>query len=242
MNKRGFFIVKAVIQIKRITIITGHYGSGKTEFAVNFALGEAGKREYAKHALCDLDIVNPYFRSREKRLMLEEHGISVFGSSEQDEITAEIPALGANVRGPLENAECRVIVDAGGNDSGALVLNQFRKYFTPEQTDVLAVVNFSRYETRTVADAAEQIAMIERATGLAVGGLVGNTHLLRETTAETVLRGHDLALQLGEKLGIPLLYDCYPVGVVDPAYPQCAPLRDTLFPLNLYLRPTWLDR
>ena len=120
---------------KRILIITGHYGSGKTEFAVSYALltARSGARAYPKTALIDLDIANPYFRSRERRDMLEAAGIGVYGSLYKTEITAELPALSATVRTPLEDEDCFVIVDAGGNDSGALVLNQFKKYFTPDQ-------------------------------------------------------------------------------------------------------------
>jgi hypothetical protein len=224
--------------MSRITIITGHYGSGKTEFAVNLALSLADAG-VSPLAVCDLDLVNPYFRSREQRELLESRGVAVHGSTYREEITAEIPALGASVRAPLEDKTCRVIVDAGGNDSGALVLKQFGKYFVAD-TDVVAVVNFSRYETRTVEAATGQIAAIERATGLTTNYIVNNTHLLRETTAETVLRGHALAVRLCEKLGKTLLYDCYPVGVVTGGLTP--PLQETLFPLQLYMRPTWLDR
>lgn len=194
--------------------------------------------------------MNPYFRSREHRALLESHGIEVHGSTYREEITAEIPALGASVRGPLQNTQCRTIIDAGGNDSGALVLRQYEKYFrqasgddahspdTAPNCDVIAVVNFCRYETRTVEDALTQIRMIEDATGLRVDFIVNNTHLLRETTAETVLRGHALATELCEQLGATLLYDCYPVGIVDEdALADCTP-----FPLTLYHRPTYLDR
>ena len=112
----------------RKIIITGHYGSGKTEFAVSLALLLAA-RNIGKLALIDLDIVNPYFRSRERRELLNGAGIPVYGSIFEQEVTAELPALSASLRAPLEDAQCRVIIDAGGNDSGALVLNQFTKYF-----------------------------------------------------------------------------------------------------------------
>ncbi|MDR1328443.1 MAG: ATP-binding protein [Oscillospiraceae bacterium] len=230
--------------MRRITVITGHYGSGKTEFAINLALREARanaqNREYSGLAVCDLDLVNPYFRSRERRELLEAAGVSVFGSAYAEEITAEIPALGAAVRAPLENKSYRVIIDAGGNDSGALVLKQFRKYFTEAETDVIAVVNFKRYETLTVERAAEQIEAIERAAGLRAGYLVNNTHLLRETTAETVLRGHALASELARSLGKILLYDCFPAPVVSPD--ELREIQAILFPLALHMRPAWLDR
>jgi energy-coupling factor transporter ATP-binding protein EcfA2 len=90
---------------KRILLVTGHYGSGKTEFAVSLALLTARQdgRPYPKTALVDLDIANPYFRSRERRDLLEASGIGVYGSLYKTEITAELPALAANVRAPLED-------------------------------------------------------------------------------------------------------------------------------------------
>ena len=224
---------------RRITVITGHYGSGKTELAVNLCMLQAGTDHgYDRLAVIDLDIINPYFRSREQRQMLEDAGVGVYGSAYRSEITAELPALGADVRAPLEDAGCRVIVDAGGNDSGAIVLNQFGKYFTPESTRMLAVVNASRPDTRTVDGAEQQIAAIEAVTGLRAEGIVNNTHLLRETDAETIIRGHRLCEALCEKTGRTLWCDCYPEPVVRREALEGLEYR---MPLKLFMRPTWLD-
>jgi len=226
-------------QTGRKIIVTGHYGSGKTEFAVSLALLLAPKNP-GKTAIVDLDIVNPYFRSREQRGLLEDAGVSVFGSAFENEITAELPALGASLRGPLENKDCRVIVDAGGNDSGALVLNQFTKYFTDDETTMLAVVNANRPDTSSVTGAAEHIAAIEAITGLVVTGIVNNCHLIRETTASDIRKGHELCLKLCEATGKRLFCDCYPVGIVKPE--ELSGLSGNLMPMGLYMRPTWLDK
>ena len=231
--------IKNLPETNRIMIVTGHYGSGKTEFSVSLAMARR-QESAAKLAIIDLDIANPYFRSRERRAELEAAGIGVYGSLYNTEVTAELPALGASLRAPLENKDTRVIVDAGGNDSGALVLNQFRKYFTDEDSTALAVVNFSRFETRTVETAAEHIFAIEQVTKLPIKYIVNNTHLLRETTVETILRGHELTLELCEKLGKSLYCDCYPAPVVDAS--ELQELKGTLFPLEMYMRPSWLDR
>ena len=223
----------------RKLIITGHYGSGKTEFAVSLAL-LLGSHGAGKLAIIDLDIVNPYFRSRERRGSLEEAGISVYGSVFEKEVTAELPALGASLRAPLEDPDCRVIVDAGGNDSGALVLNQFRKYFTDDQTTILAVVNANRPETANLEGALGHIAAIETATGLTVSGIVNNSHLLRETVADTVIKGHGLCVKICKATGKELWCDCYPEGIVAPE--DLSILTGNLMPLGLYMRPTWLDR
>ena len=231
--------IKNLPDTNRILIVTGHYGSGKTEFSVSLAMAQR-ESGISPLAVVDLDIANPYFRSRERRTELENAGIGVYGSLYNTEVTAELPALGAGLRAPLENKDTRVIVDAGGNDSGALVLNQFRKYFTDGDSTALSVVNFNRFETRTVEDAIEHILAIERVTKLDIKYIVNNTHLLRETTADDILRGHELSLALCEKLGKRLYCDCYPAPVVNAA--ELSKIGESLLPLELYMRPSWLDR
>jgi len=222
---------------ERKTIVTGHYGSGKTEFSISLAMHLAAQSAQ-KIAVVDLDIVNPYFRSREQRKLLEGVGISVYGSCFEDEITAELPAIGAQIRTPLEDSQCRVIIDLGGNDVGALVLNQFSKYFLTDTT-VLAVVNASRPETGTLSGALAHIKAIENAAGLSVTGIVNNTHMLSDTTAKTVKKGYDLCMSICENTGLKLFFNCYPDGKVNPD--DLMTLSGTLLPIGLYLRPTWLD-
>ena len=117
--------------MRRVIVIAGHYGSGKTELAVSLAMQLAKQKgkAYAKLALVDLDVANPYFRSREKRELLEENGIEVHADTFGGMQAAELPALTASLRGPLENPDCQTIIDLGGNDAGARVLRQFAKYF-----------------------------------------------------------------------------------------------------------------
>ncbi len=227
---------------RRILVVTGHYGSGKTEFSVSLAmrLAERGFGPYKRLALCDLDIINPYFRSRERRAMLEGAGVPVYGSAYGHEVTAEIPELAANIRAPLEDKDCRTIVDLGGNDSGAMVLNQFGKYFTPESTLFLTVINANRPETRDFDGAMEHLRAIEAITGHKVDGLINNTHLLRETDADCVVKGHRLCERLCDATGAFIWCDCYPEGIVDPA--SLPEEYGYLMPLGLYMRPGWLDR
>ena len=220
----------------RKIVVVGHYGSGKTEFSVSLAMMLASENA-GKTALIDLDIINPYFRSREQRYMLEGAGICVYGSTYDTEITAEIPALGASVRAPLEDPDCRVIVDVGGNDAGALVLKQFTKYFISD-TAVVAVINAKRPGTDTALGAVEHIAAIESATGLTVTGIVNNTHLLDETTADTISKGYDLCMQVCSVTGKEFLFSCFPSGKINPN-DICNP-GGKILPLGLYMRPTWL--
>lgn len=227
--------------MKRITVIAGHYGSGKTELAVSLAmqLAEAPEKKYGKLALVDLDVANPYFRSREKREMLEAHGIEVHADTFGGMQAAELPALTASLRGPLENPDCQTIIDLGGNDAGARVLRQFAKYFQGDGHALWAVVNFRRYETRDAQSAREHVEAIQRELSMEVTGLVNNTHLLRETTGEIILEGQEKAKELSLAMEKPLLFTCYPAGIVkEEELAGAAPL----MPLALHMRPAYLDK
>lgn len=227
---------------RRVMVVTGHYGSGKTEFCVSLAmrLARLGYGPYRRLALVDLDIANPYFRSRERKEQLEAAGVSVYGNAYEHEITAELPALGANIRAPLEDRDCRVIVDVGGNDTGALVLNQFEKYLGPEDALFLIVVNANRPETRDVKGALEHLRAIEAKTGRRTDGVINNCHLLLETDAACVAKGHRLCEQVCEETGLFLWCDCYPEGIVPGD--QIAGKYDYLLPLGMYMRPSWIDK
>ena len=194
--------------MKRITVIAGHYGSGKTEFAVNLALDlkkkidAEGRRD--KVALLDMDIANPYFRSREQQKMLEAAGIEVIYNTFGFDITEDLPAITAAVRGPLENKDYHVVVDVGGNDSGARILKQFGKYLVGDDVELLCVLNGNRMETDTVEGMQEHLQSIEVETGLRFDGIINNTHMLTETTASDVVKGYRLCSEVGQQLGIPV--------------------------------------
>lgn len=227
--------------MRRIIVIAGHYGSGKTELAVSLAMKLAGEenRSFSQLSLVDLDVANPYFRSREKREMLEKAGVSVHADTFGGMQAAELPALTASLRGPLENPNCQVIIDLGGNDAGARVLRQFRKYFEGDEHELWAVVNFRRYETQTLEDARNHVLSIERELSMQADALVNNTHLLRETTPEIIRDGHEKAQALAALMGKPLLFTSYPAGIIQPR-----DLKDIspLMPLQLYMRPAYLDK
>ena len=228
--------------MRRMIVIAGHYGSGKTELAVSLAmeLAQNKARQYPHLAIVDLDVANPYFRSRERMDVLEAHGVSVYGDTfHSTGATAELPALTAALRAPLEDEECQTIIDLGGNDAGARVLRQFGKYFEGNEHELWAVVNFRRYETLTVETAREHVESIQNELHMPVTGLVNNTHLLRETTPEILREGYGKAKVLSEEMGIPLLFTCYPAGIIQPEeLDGIAPLR----PLGLYMRPAYLDK
>ena len=227
---------------RRILVVTGHYGSGKTEFCVSLALrlAKKGFGPYKRLALIDLDIANPYFRSRERKEQLEAAGVSVYGNAYEHEITAELPALGANIRAPLEDRNCRVIIDVGGNDTGALVLNQFEKYLGPEEALFLIVVNANRPETRDLEGALEHMEAIELKTGRRIDGVINNCHLLLETDAACIEKGHRLCEAFCERTGRFLWCDTYPEGIVPAEAVEGQ--YEHLLPLGLYMRPDWIDK
>lgn len=185
----------------RLTLVTGHYGTGKTEFSVNLALALAGEGE--RTALADLDIVNPYFRSREQRELLEAAGVRVVATS-QALADADVPALPAELHALLEDRTVRGVLDIGGDPSGARVLARYRPRIVKEDYRLLYVVNAARPEVRTAERSAEVLRAIETVTGLACTGLVNNTHLCGETTAEDIREGAALAEEVSRLTGIPV--------------------------------------
>lgn len=226
---------------KRIRVIVGHYGSGKTEFSVNYALKVAIQGK--KCAVVDLDIANPYFRSREKKQLLEQKGVSIYSNIFEYDITADLPAITAKIKAPLENVNCNTVVDAGGDDSGARILIQFEKYFTPQNCDIFCVINGNRPETKNLENSYSHISRIENETGLKITGLINNTHLLRETKVEDILKGYHLCIELSKKLKVPLKYNCCANELLDELKEKTNTISDfTIFPINLYMRDSWLDR
>ena len=212
-----------------LTIVTGHYGSGKTEFAVNLALLLA--KSGCAATLADLDIVNPYFCSRERMDLLKESGVRVVASRWAD---ADLPAINPEIYALFERGVCGVI-DAGGDAVGAQVLGRFSQRIQPIPHEMLCVVNFNRPETSTVQKAENYLRQIEYSARLTVSGLVNNTHMDRETTQRDVLHGAELSEALAAVTGIPVQYNAYDERLGAPAgLPS-----ETLFPMRLYMKKPW---
>lgn len=185
---------------KRVQIVTGHYGSGKTEFAVNLALHASCT--HAPLSLVDLDIVNPYFRSAERRALLEAAGVRVIASS--CEGIADLPAIPAALSSVWENDGIYAILDIGGDAIGAHVLSGFSGKLEATPHDLLFVLNANRPETRTPDKAVRYLRSIEESSGQKVTGIVNNTHLCRETTAADIEKGAVLAHAVSALTGIPV--------------------------------------
>lgn len=221
--------------MKRIVVVSGHYGSGKTEFAVNLALRQAGRDE--KVALADLDVVNPYFRSREKRALLENAGVTVIGSSTGADSGADLPALSAQVHAPLQDPESRTILDVGGDAVGARLLGRYKHFLGPESSELFVVVNTSRPETRTVADLIAQIRAIEAASGLTATGLVNNSHMLEFTQVYHLEEGDAVCRETADELGIPVVFLSAREAIL-PRIPE--ELLGERLSIGMYLREAWM--
>lgn len=216
----------------RISIITGHYGTGKTEFAVNLALDLAAAGEQVM--LADLDIVNPYFRSRERRTVLEAAGIRLISSSQACS-DADVPSLPPDIFAVFENRSVRGVLDIGGDPVGARVLARFQPKIVQEDYQLLFVLNANRPEVRTVEAAISYLRSIEAITGLTCGGIIDNTHLCRETTPEEIRKGARLADAVSARTNIPVV--CH---VAEKRFVQDPSLADlTLFPIDIYMKKPW---
>lgn len=218
-------------------IIVGHYGSGKTEFAVSYArkLREDG----AQVALADLDIVNPYFRSREHADELEVMGIHVVSSNFDNDWKVDIPALSGEIYSFFENPQRENILDVGGNAAGARVLARFSDRIQQMNYDMWMVVNTNRNETQTVEDTLAFADSIQRMSGLKINGIISNTHMLGETTAEDILRGDRISGEIAERLQIPYKYVICSQEMTE----ECRGLHLSapLYPLQIFLRPDYLQ-
>lgn len=216
----------------RVSIITGHYGTGKTEFAVNLALALA--QDGHQVMVADLDVVNPYFRSRERRSLLEEAGIQLISSS-QACANADVPSLPAEVFTILQNRSLRGVLDIGGDPVGARVLARFRPQITAEDYQLIYVLNANRPEVREAEDAISYLRAIEATTGLTCTGIVNNTHLCGETTEEEIRKGAELAHTVSRETGIPVL--CH--VAVERLAEGLSDLPETVFPITIKMKKPW---
>ena len=192
---------------KRVTLFCGHYGSGKSNIAVNYAAHL--RKEHLNVALADIDIVNPYFRSADSRRELEEMGVQVialpFANSNVD-----LPALPSEVYGLVQRRDIYAVMDIGGDDRGALALGRFTPYILEENNyDMLFVVNFYRPLTQTVPDAIEVMREIECAAHIAFTGIVNNSNLGEETTAADIERTFPLTDKLSRETGLPVVFTSF---------------------------------
>ena len=189
------------INLTGIVIIVGNYGSGKTEVSINLAANL--KRAGMDVRIADLDLVNPYFRTREAKDSLSELGIEVV-LPQQKYLQADLPILSPAVAGMIRQPSQLTLLDVGGNDAGATVLASLKDAFQDKPVKMLQVVNPMRPFTDSFDGCLKIRSEIESASKLAVGGIIGNANLIDETVPEDIYEGYDFVQELAQKSGLPL--------------------------------------
>ena len=222
------------IQLQGIVVIVGNYGSGKTEVAINLAL--ACRRTEAHVRVVDLDLVNPYFRTREARDLLKAHEIDLV-LPPAPYLHADLPILSPAVAGAIRGAGPLTILDVGGDDAGATVLASLADAFRGQTTQMLQVINPHRPNTDSVAGCLAMRTEIETAAQLAVTGWIGNAHLMEATSAATIVAGYWFATELSRASGLPLAFITAPTALIGTLVDKT--IDCPVLPIQRQLVPPW---
>jgi len=225
--------------MNRITVHIGHYGSGKTELSLNLALKLL--KEGKKVILVDLDIVNPYFRSGEHKERLEKLGAKVIRPNFEG-TNVDVPSLPPDVITAFIDKEAFVILDVGGDPSGATTLGRYHKDILEDDSIVKCIVNTSRPFTSNAEEIVEMVHLLENASRLNVEILVNNTNVARETTAKMIVESQEVVESAANMLGIKVAE----IGVMEELINELpksflAEYKDIIVPVNLYMRKDWMD-
>ena len=192
------------VQFKRVTLFSGHYGSGKTNIAINYAL-------YMKSiglnvVVADLDIVNPYFRTKDSQSELEQLGIHLIVSKYANS-AVDFPAIPQEMYSVVDDRSKYAVMDIGGDDRGALALGRYAPAIVEENNfENLFVANMYRPLTRTANEALEVLHEVECAGGIKITGIVNNSNLGEETDDQTVLDSLDFINELSEMSNLPIKF------------------------------------
>ncbi len=186
---------------KRINIFTGHFGSGKTEVAVNYALRLAESNFMT--SIVDFDIVNPFFRTADAKEELERNNIWVILPMYAN-TNVDVPAIPPEIYSLFQKKEYKAVLDVGGDDLGAKAVARFKEEILSDDYDMFFVINTRRGMTDTPEKIVEMITLIEDSAKIKVTKLINNSNLLEETTPEIILEGNAIISQASKKLGIPI--------------------------------------
>ena len=215
--------------MRKINIVTGHYGSGKTNFSANLAvsLADGGERV----TVVDLDIVNPYFRSADFGELFSGRNVELVAPMYANS-NLDIPAISFDLERIVSEGGY-VVIDVGGDDAGAIALGRYAEGFSAytDKIDMLYVVNCRRFLTRTADEALELMYEIEAAANMKHTAIVNNTNLLYETTAEVLEQSESFAREIAEKAGLPIAYTCVPLGLSAEVTKP--------FPVEIYVKKIW---
>lgn len=222
-----------IINDKSVTVILGHYGSGKSEVISNLVLNSNAN----KKALYDLDIINPYFRNNLIEEKLEKYGIDYISGSVEG-LNSDLPSI-PNLSNLDQYDE--VFIDLGGNEVGVKVLVGYKdQLFPKDKCNFYIVINTNRPETSSELGIKYHIRTIEKYLKEKITGLISNTHLLEETTSDDIIKGYKITKQISKELKIPLIFVTYPEEYVKKE--SLIEIEDNiLYPLKLNLRKSWMS-
>lgn len=201
----------AEIALDGIVIMAGNYGSGKTETSVNLALHK--KKSGHDVSIADLDLVNPYFRTREARKMLEKSGIHVI-LPEEKYMHADLPILTPAVGGLIRKSSGLTILDAGGDDVGVTVIAALGDLLSQKKVSLLQVVNPFRPFTENVKGCMKMMDEIQLSSKLKVTGLVSNSNLMEDTSPDDIYRGYDLIREVSDLSGVEVIFVTAPLHII----------------------------
>jgi hypothetical protein len=223
------------INLSGVAAIVGNYGSGKTEVSINLAVNR--KRTGLDVRIADLDLVNPYFRTREARNQLEKLGIEVV-LPPQGYLQADLPVLSPVIAGMIKNTDGLSLLDVGGDDAGVMVLAALADAFKGIEVHLLQVVNPLRPNTSTVEGCLKIRDEIEKAARLKITGLIGNANLIDETGIDTIYNGYEFVRRLSDASGLPLRF----ITVARELLPgvELKRIGCPILPLARQLVPPWL--
>jgi hypothetical protein len=223
------------IRLSGIVGIVGNYGSGKTEVSINLAVNR--KQAGLDVRIADLDLVNPYFRTREARTQLEGLGIDVVLPPEQY-LQADLPVLSPVIAGMIKKASGVTLLDVGGDDAGAMVLASLADAFKGVQVHLLQVVNPMRPQTGTVEGCLKIRSEIEQAARLKITGLIGNANLITETSIDEIYSGYEFVQKLSGESGLPLEFITIAKEILSDADPSR--IACPILAISRQLVPPWL--
>lgn len=191
------------IDLKGIVIICGNYGSGKSETAVNLAAKK--KADGLDVKIADLDLVNPYFRSREARVYLENMGVEVILPDEKY-MHADLPILTPAIAGIIQQPSELTILDAGGDDAGVTVLAALENHLSKKKVHMLQIINPFRPFTENVTGCIKIKEEIEASSKIKITGIVSNANLIDETIPEHIYKGYDLLKDVSKATGLEIKF------------------------------------
>lgn len=221
----------------RIRVFAGHFGSGKTEIAINYALRLKNKGR--KVCIADIDIVNPYFCTRDEDKLFKENGIRLIALSK--EITdGELGTMPHDINSVFDDKSNDVVLDVGGDFQGAVALGQYYKYFESEGYDMYFVVNISRPDTKDADGVTELIREIEAASRLKVKYLINNTNLSYETTPDMIIEGQKVVKEVSRRTGIPVKYTAIREDLAE-AF-DANEITGEILPIKIFMLPPWKSK